>query len=95
MVRKVDAYGMMSGAGALARAGAAALADGPFPIGDLIGLGILLIYISSLEWCPLEDQHNMGPAVGFRCEFWCRKSGRIYVDYVPYCEGGCPAGRIG
>ena len=42
------------------------------------------------ENCPLEDEHNMGPAGGYRCEYWCRKSGTKPVIYVPYAEGGCP-----
>lgn len=42
------------------------------------------------EWCPLEDQHDMGPVAGYRCEYWCRKSGAKPVTYVPHSEGGCP-----
>jgi hypothetical protein len=42
------------------------------------------------ERCPLEDQHDMGPVAGYRCEYWCRKSGARPVIYVPHAEGGCP-----
>jgi RHS repeat-associated protein len=42
------------------------------------------------EYCPLEDQHDMGPVAGYRCEYWCRKSGKKPVIYVPHSEGGCP-----
>jgi len=45
---------------------------------------------SQKERCPLEDQHDMGPVVGFHCTYWCRKSGAKPAIYVPYSEGGCP-----
>jgi len=57
-------------------------------------IGACLIFFgggpSTDEWCPLEDQHDMGPLLGYRCEYWCRKSGDKVVNYVPYLEGGCP-----
>jgi RHS repeat-associated protein len=42
------------------------------------------------ENCPLEDEHNLGPLGGYRCEYWCRKSGTRKVIFVPWEEGGCP-----
>jgi len=42
------------------------------------------------EYCPLEDQHYMGKDLGYRCEYWCRKSGARPVVWVPDSEGGCP-----
>lgn len=42
------------------------------------------------ENCPLEDEQAMGPLAGYRCEYWCRKSGAKPVIWVPWVEGGCP-----
>ncbi|MFL6521260.1 MAG: RHS repeat-associated core domain-containing protein [Chthoniobacterales bacterium] len=42
------------------------------------------------ENCPLEDQYDLGPLGGYRCEYWCRKSGVKRVIFVPWEEGGCP-----
>jgi RHS repeat-associated protein len=40
------------------------------------------------ENCPLEDQKDMGPLAGYRCEYWCRKSGAKPVFFVPHSERG-------